>query len=39
MPGHGTLAEFWSIQRLEPTMVVAIYPDRERLHFSRASVN
>lgn len=38
MPGDGTLAEFWSIERLEPT-TVAIYPDRERLYFNRASVD
>ena len=38
MPGDGTLAEFLSIERLKPT-TVAIHPDRERLHFNRASVN
>jgi hypothetical protein len=38
MPGDGRLADFWSIERLEPT-TVAIYPDRERLRFDRASMD
>jgi hypothetical protein len=38
MFGDRTLAEFRSIERLEQT-TVAIYQDRERLHFNRASVN
>ena len=38
MPGDGTLGEFWAIEWREPT-TVAIYLDRERLHFNRASVD
>jgi hypothetical protein len=38
MPGDETLAGSLSIERREPT-TVAIYPDRERLHFNRASMD
>jgi len=38
MPGDGTLAEFWSIERLEPT-TVTIDSDWEGLHCDGASVD
>jgi len=38
MPGDGTFVEFLSMERREPT-TVAIYPDRGRLHFDRASMD
>jgi hypothetical protein len=38
MPGDETLGGSLSIERWEPTPV-AIYPDRERLHFNRVSMD